>query len=239
MGRFAMGFMFILIYSTVILLVVEIAAALLVITGLERDIARFQALSMLTSTGFTTKESELVLQHPVRRKIAAFLIIFGVFSLAVMISTMSNILSQSFRIPILLMVTGILILMLVVVKNKHVMDALTRKLHKHLKKEYELHELPIHEVLYIHEDEDLFTEIYMFAESSFINKKMTEIIQHDEDIHLLLIKRGLEKFRHRFLELTVHEGDILYVYGSKAEIEKKFNHEMEKMKSDIRVGGEE
>ncbi len=82
-----------------IFLVVEIAIALLITTGLEPQIARFQVVSMMTSTGFTTKESELILRHPIRRKIAVFLILFGAFSLAVVISSISNILAQSFRIP--------------------------------------------------------------------------------------------------------------------------------------------
>lgn len=46
-------------------------------TGLERGRARFQALSALTGTGFTTREAELVVNHPRRRTVAACLIFLG------------------------------------------------------------------------------------------------------------------------------------------------------------------
>jgi hypothetical protein len=94
-----MGFLFILIYCIFIFFVLELSITILKITGLDHKVARFQVVSMLTSTGFTTKESELILRHPIRRKIAVFLILFGVFSLAVFISTISNILAKSFEIP--------------------------------------------------------------------------------------------------------------------------------------------
>lgn len=130
-----MGFLFILVYFILIFIVLEIAVMLLIVTGLDSEIARFQAVSMLTSTGFTTKESELILRHPVRRKIGVFLILFGVFSLAVMISTLSNLLAQSFRVPQLTGVTVMFGVFLLATKNKRVVKSLKRRFHKHLKQE--------------------------------------------------------------------------------------------------------
>ena len=46
-------------------------------TGMERRKARFQALSALTGTGFTTGEAELVVNYPRRRSIATWLIFLG------------------------------------------------------------------------------------------------------------------------------------------------------------------
>lgn len=46
-------------------------------TGMERTKARFQALSAISGTGFTTSESESVVNHPKRRRIAARLIFIG------------------------------------------------------------------------------------------------------------------------------------------------------------------
>ena len=46
-------------------------------TGMERNKARFQALSAITGTGFTTSEAESVVNHPKRRKIATRLMFFG------------------------------------------------------------------------------------------------------------------------------------------------------------------
>ena len=59
------------------LLVVRIATVALTLTGLSRELARFQARSAFTTTGFTSSESERVLQHPVRRRIILLLMLLG------------------------------------------------------------------------------------------------------------------------------------------------------------------
>lgn len=47
------------------------------LTGLDRETARFQALSAFTGTGFTTRVSQRVVGQPVRRRITSTLIILG------------------------------------------------------------------------------------------------------------------------------------------------------------------
>jgi len=46
-------------------------------TGMSRERARFQARSAFSGAGFTTNESEVVVRHPVRRKIIMMLILLG------------------------------------------------------------------------------------------------------------------------------------------------------------------
>lgn len=79
-----MGPLLVLAAITIVaLLVVRIGAAALVLTGLSTDTARFQAYSAFFGVGFTTHEAELVVNHPVRRRIIRDLIIagnIGVFS---------------------------------------------------------------------------------------------------------------------------------------------------------------
>jgi hypothetical protein len=57
------------------LVVTRLATEALVLTGLSRDAARFQARSAFTGTGFTTQEAEKVVEHPVRRRIIMLLMI--------------------------------------------------------------------------------------------------------------------------------------------------------------------
>ncbi|HEO70725.1 MAG TPA: potassium transporter TrkA [Candidatus Hydrogenedentes bacterium] len=59
------------------LVVTRIGTVALTFTGLSRDLARFQARSAFTGVGFTTRESERVLEHPVRRKIIMLLMLLG------------------------------------------------------------------------------------------------------------------------------------------------------------------
>jgi hypothetical protein len=48
--------------------IVRVASVALRHTGLEEGTAKFQALSAISSTGFTTKEAEMVVNYPVRRR---------------------------------------------------------------------------------------------------------------------------------------------------------------------------
>jgi hypothetical protein len=57
------------------LVVTRIASAALTMTGLSQEAARFQARSAFTGSGFTTSESEKVVNHPVRRRIIMLLMI--------------------------------------------------------------------------------------------------------------------------------------------------------------------
>lgn len=59
------------------LLVTRVATVALTLTGMSRESARFQARSALTGVGFTTSESEDVVNHPVRRRIIGGLILIG------------------------------------------------------------------------------------------------------------------------------------------------------------------
>jgi hypothetical protein len=57
--------LFILGFSTLITCIASLA---LMHTGLSRDAARFQARSVFTGVGFTTNESEKVVNHPLRKQ---------------------------------------------------------------------------------------------------------------------------------------------------------------------------
>lgn len=59
------------------LLIVRIATVALALTGLSQPLARFQARSAFTGAGFTTSESEKVVEHPVRRRIIMLLMLLG------------------------------------------------------------------------------------------------------------------------------------------------------------------
>ena len=67
----------IFILMSVSIFVVRIAAVAMRLTGLDNASARFQALSAFTGTGFTTKESEMIVNYPIRRRIVSLLMIIG------------------------------------------------------------------------------------------------------------------------------------------------------------------
>lgn len=66
-----------LLVIAVSLLITRVATVVLVATGLSRSTARFQARSAFTGSGFTTSESEQVVNHPLRRKVIMQLMLLG------------------------------------------------------------------------------------------------------------------------------------------------------------------
>ena len=77
---------------------VRVGAIAFELTGLEWSLAKFQALSCFTGTGFTTKEAELITGNPQRRRIASVLIVLGHAGLVTLIATFANSLSTDFLI---------------------------------------------------------------------------------------------------------------------------------------------
>ena len=76
-----------LLFSFVILLywvIAELFSFFFRLTGLPAERARFQVISLLTGTGFTTKESEIVMTSRRRRRLARITMLFGyVFNITI------------------------------------------------------------------------------------------------------------------------------------------------------------
>ena len=87
-------------------IIVRIGAIAFELTGLEWSLAKFQSLSCFTSTGFTTREAELITGNPRRRRIATYMIVLGHAGFVTLIATFANSLQPStfvlkFSIPFL------------------------------------------------------------------------------------------------------------------------------------------
>ena len=76
-----------LLFSFIILLywvITELFTFFFRMTGLPDERARFQVISMLTGTGFTTKESEIIMGSRRRRRLARVTMLFGyVFNITI------------------------------------------------------------------------------------------------------------------------------------------------------------
>jgi hypothetical protein len=79
------------------LIITRVATIALALTGMTQPSARFQARSALTGAGFTTSESERVVNHPVRRRIIMTLMLVGNTGLVLAASLMVVFLGGSDR----------------------------------------------------------------------------------------------------------------------------------------------
>jgi hypothetical protein len=75
-------------FITISFLPARVRAVALELTRLEKSKARFQALSAFTGTGFTTRESEMIVAHPQRRKIITILMVLGNAGIISVIATL-------------------------------------------------------------------------------------------------------------------------------------------------------
>ncbi len=69
------------------LAVTRVAGVALRLTGMAPEAARFQARSAFTGCGFTTTEAEQITRHPVRRRIAGWLMMAGNLQFAAVTGT--------------------------------------------------------------------------------------------------------------------------------------------------------
>lgn len=100
------------------LLITKVASVALILTGLSRDVARFQARSALSGTGLGTAEAEQIVNHPARRQIVRTLMLLGnaglvttVASLSVSFSSVGSTRAGLFRLGMLIVGLALLLLL--------------------------------------------------------------------------------------------------------------------------------
>lgn len=76
-----------LVVLALALLMAMVATRALVHTGLSLETARFQAWSALSGVGFTTREAESVVNHPVRRRLVMILMLVGNVGIVTVVSS--------------------------------------------------------------------------------------------------------------------------------------------------------
>ncbi len=80
-----------LTFVSLYLTIIEIFTMLFRLTGMTAEKARFQVISMLTNSGFTTAESETILSSRRRRSLATLTMLFGYTFTVVIVSTLLNV----------------------------------------------------------------------------------------------------------------------------------------------------
>ncbi|MCR3921466.1 MAG: TrkA C-terminal domain-containing protein [Firmicutes bacterium] len=198
---------------TLLFLIVEVATVMLVLTGLDRDTARFQAISIITGSGYTTSESELVCRHPVRRKIAMFLMVSGSIALAVIISILVRILGGELSGIDLFTAIVILLVIILVFRSPRVLHFLDVYLEKQIMKQPYIHKRTVEELLKIDENFSI-AEIQLSQTAPWVDKTLGETRLRDLGVLVLSIRRrdGNVIRAPRGVDV-LRQGDILLVYG--------------------------
>ncbi len=196
-------------------LIVKISSVALNLTGLDQKKSFFQAISAFTGTGFTTRDSELIVQNDIRRKIVMFLMIMGN---AGFISVISTLVLSFVRSGVSLVLVNICIILLAVLLlirvslNKGFARKITKKIQLKLMKSRTFTKRPVEEILRLAEGYGI-AEVTLSDECEDIGKDLYSSSFRQKDILILAIERGTQVLPAPHASDKLMAGDTLICYG--------------------------
>jgi hypothetical protein len=212
-------------------IIVRIGAVAFQLTGLEWSLAKFQALSCFSGTGFTTKEAELITGDKRRRRIASVLMVLGNAGLVTMIATVASALnpentllgwlSESF-LPFLPLWSvqwvnlGIIAIALFVIykmfTNKKFTQKLTSYLRKKILKKEFFKPVSFEELLLLTGGYGI-TRLEVLGGNPLIDKTLAGSELRKKDITILAILRGDNTIPNPSADTKVQKSDELVLFG--------------------------
>lgn len=218
----SLTYFIILIY--IIFIFVEFFIISLKITGLSREKARFQVISLLTSTGFTTKESELITQHPIRRKIAERIMVFkyiaSIIGTATLFNAYVNVFVNKINLRDLLIWITLLSIIFAIIKNNWIISKLDYLFENQLLWQSNKYKMKFDsQNLWTREDFGII-DIVLEEDNFLIGTKLKDSQLKANFMQVLQIDKG-NKF-HPFPkpDYIFETGDKLTVYGNLNKIKE-------------------
>ena len=207
------------IFLLIFVCIIEFYVILFRLTGVENKKARFQIVSLLTSTGFTTKESELITQHPTRRKIAEWIMVFGYVSSVTFVSFLVNILMKgAISSKDILSILSILIVFLICGKW---IDRIEEKLEDIIRKNIFWNKFSKKDVNIISRNKGYgIAEIYIDDKICITGQSIKDSNLKDLELTILNIDKGDKLINFPTADYVLEKNDKLTVYGNLKNIQK-------------------
>jgi hypothetical protein len=211
-----------LIAILVSFIIVRIGGFALQLTGIEPDVARFQALSAFSGTGFTTREAERVVGHKTRRRIVTILIILGNAGTVTVIATLVASFTQVegymwFFIRLAIIVGGIFALYRLIIKSnigQRFIDWLQRPIMNRIFKE-----APAVEEVFRVEKDWAVSLVMIKGRSKSIGLSVADITAK-EDMEILGIDRADTYLARPNQDEKIMKGDRLLVYANRKSVKQ-------------------
>ena len=196
----------------------------LMLTGMSRESARFQARSAFTGVGYTTHEAEDVVKHPVRRKVVMTLMLLGNLGIGAVVATlmlsfMNAAQSGYWWLKLLVLALGLLLLW---------MAASSRYLERHtnrviswvLRRWSDLQVRDYVAILQL-EGDYAISELLVEPTDWLAEKTLLELKLPNEGVLVLAVRRSEGAFLGTPTgDMEVHAGDTLVLYGPIDRIEE-------------------
>ena len=196
-------------------LIVRAASIALMMTGLPEKKARFQALSAFTGTGFTSREAESVVNHPVRRRIISWLMILGNAGIVTVIITATSTLvtSEGYQLSlnVLILLVGIYLIYRIGT-HKGFIRRWESFVEDKLVKSPSFEEGATEDLLHLIEGYGLVRAIIK-EDSPLVGNTLLESKLTEKELIVLGIERGKTWIPIPKPKEAIEEGDRLVVYG--------------------------
>jgi hypothetical protein len=211
-----------LIAILVSFIIVRIGGFALQLTGIEPDVASFQALSAFSGTGFTTREAERVVGHRTRRRIVTILIILGNAGTVTVIATLVASFTQVtgymwFFIRLAIIVGGIFGLYQLIVRSnvgRRIPAWLQRPIMNRV-----FREAPTVEEIFHVEKDWAISLVMVEGNSKSIGQSVADITA-EGDIKILSIDRAGSYLTRPDKEEKIEGGDRLLVYANRRSVKQ-------------------
>jgi len=214
------------VIAMVSLLAVRAGSTALMMTGLSWDAASFQSYSAFFGVGFTTREAELVVNHPVRRRIIRDLILAGNIGLTSALATLvATLVQNSSGVRPLLVVGGVVVglgLLLYLTRVSWVQRAIDKVIQRTLEKTG-LVRVMDYELLLRIQHGFVVSEIDILATTPVVDRSLSQSRPWDHGVVILAVKtdgkanQGLPN-----ANTVLRAGDVVTVYGEEHNIRKLF-----------------
>lgn len=207
---------------------IEVFSAIFRVDGVQIDKARFQIISILTGTGFTTNESEIMLATRKRRKITQIMILFSyIFNISI-VSTIVNLFISTSNTSLTELIIGVVLTVINITlliglnkstKIRRIFDNLVLRIGKR-KKKRKINPISI----YDYYGNKVIAEVRIIK----MHDKITDLnivkLKKDYNIQLLVVKRGSLIISDIDESIKIQDNDVLLVFGNYKVIKNLFSN---------------
>lgn len=217
-------------------ILIEVFTILYRINGVNIEVSRFQVISLLTGTGFTTDESEAMILTKSRRKITRRIMFFSYLFNISIVSTFVTIFTSTLNttkeeLPICIGLTLFIIIFLIIFYKtkirKNVIDKIVMNIVDRKKKQTK-------NPLFIYDTfgKKVIAEIELKNLDRKLEKKTIEEIGLNQkyNIALLVIRRKEAIISDISSNTIIEPGDTIVVFGKLKDIKKTFVNDITKAK---------
>lgn len=213
-----------MIYVIIFLVIVEVITVLFKLTGLSEDKSRFQVISLLTGSGFTTKESELITQHPGRRKLAQILMVTGYIGFFTGISFIIDLIEKSLSVKNFLILLVFFWLIWLFFKNRFLLTLLDNLIEKLILRKRFMFGNPnkMYKLITRAKGYGVFN-IFVGDDSPLIGVALKDSNLKPRKMIILNVDKGDEFIGFPTSKYVVERGDNLLIYGKIDEVIQTFH----------------